>query len=162
MYFCFVLCIVCFVSFSELFVCICVLKYCYRVVTQLQLNISYHIISCIIKPSWPSPQTQTQVPLLLQGQSPSEFQQDPLRVSSWSWRVQQLEDTFKFSDVRICTLRRADRVRKELLTTRRPKSGNYCIKYNGDTSQGSTHIPSREQMRRNADINSTVPCHMTK
>jgi hypothetical protein len=34
--------IVCFVSFSLLFVCICVL-YCYRVATQLQLNISYHI-----------------------------------------------------------------------------------------------------------------------
>jgi hypothetical protein len=42
-YFCVVLCIVCFVSFSELFVCICVLYYCLRVATQLQLNISYHI-----------------------------------------------------------------------------------------------------------------------
>jgi hypothetical protein len=31
------------VSFSVLFVCICVLYYCHRVVTQLQLNISYHI-----------------------------------------------------------------------------------------------------------------------
>ena len=40
-YFC-VLCIVCFVSFSVLFVCICVLYYCYRVATQLQLNISYY------------------------------------------------------------------------------------------------------------------------
>jgi hypothetical protein len=39
-----VLCIVCFVSFSVLFVCICVLNYSYRVATQLQLNISYHII----------------------------------------------------------------------------------------------------------------------
>jgi hypothetical protein len=45
MYFCVVLCIVCFVSFSVLFVCICVLNYCHRVATQLQLNISYHIIS---------------------------------------------------------------------------------------------------------------------
>jgi len=36
-----VLCIVCFVSFSALFVCICVLYYCHRVATQLQLNISY-------------------------------------------------------------------------------------------------------------------------
>jgi len=31
------------VSFSVLFVCICVLNYCHRVATQLQLNI-YHII----------------------------------------------------------------------------------------------------------------------
>jgi hypothetical protein len=43
MYFCVVLCIVCFVSFSVLFVCICALYYCQRVATQLQLNISYHI-----------------------------------------------------------------------------------------------------------------------
>jgi len=42
-YFCVILCIVCFVSFSVLFVCICVLFDCHRVVTQLQLNISYHI-----------------------------------------------------------------------------------------------------------------------
>jgi hypothetical protein len=42
MYFCVVLCIVCFVSFSVLFVCICVLNYCHRVATQLQLSISYH------------------------------------------------------------------------------------------------------------------------
>jgi hypothetical protein len=41
--FCVVLCIVCFVSFSVLFVCICVLYYCQRVATRLQLNISYHI-----------------------------------------------------------------------------------------------------------------------
>jgi hypothetical protein len=35
-----------FVSFSVLFVCICVLHYCHRVATQLQLtNISYHIIN---------------------------------------------------------------------------------------------------------------------
>jgi hypothetical protein len=33
--FCDVLCIVC--------VCICVLNYCHRVATQLQLNVSYHI-----------------------------------------------------------------------------------------------------------------------
>jgi hypothetical protein len=39
--FCVVLCI-CFVSFSVLFVCKCVLYYCQRVATQLQLNISYH------------------------------------------------------------------------------------------------------------------------
>ena len=45
-YFCVVLCVVCFVSFSVLFVCICVLYYCHRVAAQLQLtNISYHIIS---------------------------------------------------------------------------------------------------------------------
>jgi len=49
MYFCVVLCIVCFVLctfmlFYVLFVCICVLYYCHRVATQLQLtNISYHI-----------------------------------------------------------------------------------------------------------------------
>jgi hypothetical protein len=40
--FCAVLCIVYFLSFSVLFVCICVLYYCHRVATQLQLNI-YHI-----------------------------------------------------------------------------------------------------------------------
>jgi hypothetical protein len=48
-----VLCIVCFVSYSILFVCIhvCVLYFCHRVATQLQSNIyiyhiiSYHIIS---------------------------------------------------------------------------------------------------------------------
>jgi len=44
MYFC-VLCIVCFVTFPVLFVCRCVLNNCHRVATQLQLNISYHIIS---------------------------------------------------------------------------------------------------------------------
>ena len=41
--FCVVLCIVCFRTFSVLYVCICVLYYCHRVATQLQLNISYHI-----------------------------------------------------------------------------------------------------------------------
>jgi hypothetical protein len=40
MYFYVVLCIVCFVTFSVLFACICVLYYCHRVATQLQLNIS--------------------------------------------------------------------------------------------------------------------------
>ena len=44
MYFCVVLCIVCFVSFSVLFVCICVLYDCHQVATHLQLNM-YHIIS---------------------------------------------------------------------------------------------------------------------
>jgi hypothetical protein len=44
MYFCVVLCIVCFVSFSVLFMCMCVLNYCHRMATQLQLNI-YHIIT---------------------------------------------------------------------------------------------------------------------
>jgi len=39
--FCVVLCTVCFVSFSVLFACICVLNYCHWVATQLQLNISY-------------------------------------------------------------------------------------------------------------------------
>jgi hypothetical protein len=44
--FCVVLCIVCFVSFSVLFLCIYVLYYCHWVATQLQLtNISYHTIS---------------------------------------------------------------------------------------------------------------------
>jgi hypothetical protein len=40
-YFCVVLCIVSFVTYSVLFVCVCVLYYCHRVATQLQLNISY-------------------------------------------------------------------------------------------------------------------------
>jgi len=48
MYFCVVLCIVCFVSFSVFFVCMCVLNSCHRVATQLQLNISYHISYHII------------------------------------------------------------------------------------------------------------------
>jgi len=39
MYFYVVLCIFCFVSFSVLFVCICVLYYCHRVATQLQLTL---------------------------------------------------------------------------------------------------------------------------
>jgi len=42
--FCVVVCIVCFVSFSVLFVCIFVLYYCHRVATQLQLNIPHHIL----------------------------------------------------------------------------------------------------------------------
>ena len=43
---CVFLCIVCFVSFYVLFVCKCILYYCHRVTTQLQLtNISYrHIV----------------------------------------------------------------------------------------------------------------------
>jgi hypothetical protein len=36
-----VLCIVGFVMFLVLFLCICVLNNCHRVATQLQLNISY-------------------------------------------------------------------------------------------------------------------------
>jgi hypothetical protein len=48
-FFCVVLCDVCFVTFPVLFVCICVLYYCHRVATQLQLNISYHITSIFIK-----------------------------------------------------------------------------------------------------------------
>jgi hypothetical protein len=40
--FCVALCI--FMLFYVLFVCICVLYYCYWVATQLQLNISYHIL----------------------------------------------------------------------------------------------------------------------
>jgi heme/copper-type cytochrome/quinol oxidase subunit 2 len=37
--------IICFVSFFVFFLCICVLYYCHQVATQLQLNISYHIIT---------------------------------------------------------------------------------------------------------------------
>jgi hypothetical protein len=44
-FFCVVLCDVCFVKFPVLFVCICVLNNCHRVATQLQLNISY-VSSC--------------------------------------------------------------------------------------------------------------------
>jgi hypothetical protein len=40
-----VVCIVCFVSYSVLFLRVCILYYCHRVATQLQLNISYRIIS---------------------------------------------------------------------------------------------------------------------
>jgi hypothetical protein len=39
----FLLCMLCSVSFCVLFVCKCLLYYCHRVATQLQLNISYHI-----------------------------------------------------------------------------------------------------------------------
>jgi len=39
MYFCVVLCTICFVSVSVLFVCICVLYYCHRVATHLQLTL---------------------------------------------------------------------------------------------------------------------------
>ena len=49
--FCVVLCIVCVVSVSVLYVCVykCVLYYCHRVATQLQLtNISYHVSYCEI------------------------------------------------------------------------------------------------------------------
>jgi hypothetical protein len=42
MYFCVVLCIVCFATYFVLFVCICVLNYCHLVAIQLQLNKSYH------------------------------------------------------------------------------------------------------------------------
>jgi hypothetical protein len=42
--FCVVLCIVCFMTFPVLFLCICVLNNCHRVTTKLQLNMSYHII----------------------------------------------------------------------------------------------------------------------
>ena len=53
MYFCVALCIVCFfLSFSVLFVYICVLNYCHRVATQLQLNISYHIITVGVTTKW--------------------------------------------------------------------------------------------------------------
>jgi hypothetical protein len=40
MYFCVVLCIVCFVTFPVLFVCTCVLNNCHRVATQLRLTLS--------------------------------------------------------------------------------------------------------------------------
>jgi len=66
MYFCAVLCIACFVTFPVLFVCMCVLNYCHRVATQLQLNI-YHIIldgiewldlqTCYLTPGVTAPST---------------------------------------------------------------------------------------------------------
>ena len=47
---CVALCIVCFVSFYTLFVCKCVLYFCHRLTTQLQLtNISYHICHRILR-----------------------------------------------------------------------------------------------------------------
>jgi hypothetical protein len=52
MYFCVVLRIVSFVTFPIFFVCICVLNNCHRVATQLQLNISYHIIHFIYSLSY--------------------------------------------------------------------------------------------------------------
>jgi len=58
MYFCVVLRIDCFVSFSVLFVCICVLNYCHRVATQLQLNISYHIICYSVMTSFDSVESE--------------------------------------------------------------------------------------------------------
>ena len=40
------------VSFCVLFVCKCVLYYCHRVSTKLQLtNLSYHIIHCHLRPA---------------------------------------------------------------------------------------------------------------
>jgi len=48
MYFRVVICIVCFVTFPVLFVCICVLNNCHWLATQLQVNISYHI-SCYVE-----------------------------------------------------------------------------------------------------------------
>jgi hypothetical protein len=43
---CVVLCIDCFVSFYVLLMCKCVVYFCHRVTSQLQLtNISYHIVS---------------------------------------------------------------------------------------------------------------------
>jgi hypothetical protein len=44
---CFLYCLFC-VVLCVLFVCICVLYYCHRVATQLQLNISYHVSHHII------------------------------------------------------------------------------------------------------------------
>jgi hypothetical protein len=41
-YFCVVMCIVCFMSLSVLFVCLCILYDSHRVATQLQSNISFH------------------------------------------------------------------------------------------------------------------------
>jgi len=46
MYFCVDLYIYCFMTFSVLSVYICVLNYCHRVATHLQLNI-YHIVSYV-------------------------------------------------------------------------------------------------------------------
>jgi len=52
MYLCVVLCIVCFVTLPVSFVCTCVPNTCHRVATQLQLNISYHIIQIVVS-LWP-------------------------------------------------------------------------------------------------------------
>ena len=94
--------ILCFVLFYVLFVCKCVLYYCHRVATQLQLNISYHIkfylpilllclcilidkyaLFCIFFASWHSPATLTTVlPCFfpqLQGKYQGIFRKDRAR-----------------------------------------------------------------------------------
>jgi len=87
--FCVVLFNVCFVSFSVLFVCICVLYYCHRVATQLQLNISYHIIS-LSKVRFLN--TASGIVNVSKWPSGAQVLSQPVHrtVTYWQWRYQML------------------------------------------------------------------------
>jgi hypothetical protein len=83
--FCVVLCIVCFVSSCVFLVCICVLYDCHLVATQLQLNISYYIMSFYISYhifSWSSWAWKTW--------TFSHFQKHQFILHIWHWNAKQL------------------------------------------------------------------------
>jgi heme/copper-type cytochrome/quinol oxidase subunit 2 len=68
-----------FVSFSVLFVCICVLYYCHRLATQLQLtNISYQIN--LHRP-------MTTISILLCNLRLKQSSAVELKVSCWKWEI---------------------------------------------------------------------------